>query len=218
VFNLPCASGLSAALSEWQARLPARDRSDMRISARRAARSCAVGRADQAAIGNPTVICIGGTAMSHEDIRLRPRKVLVVEDDLDCLECLALLVELGGHSVETAVNGLQGVQKAEQYRPEIILMGICMPEMNGYEAARRIRAQPWGRRMLLVAVTGAGCPERCLESGFDVHQWKPVDLEVLTGLLSGPLPHEEVGGQALGKGLSRRPFRRELLLRRLRGR
>jgi CheY-like chemotaxis protein len=80
------------------------------------------------------------------------------------------------------------VQAAAAFRPDVALLDIGMPKMNGYEAARHIREQPWGKRMVLVAVTGWGQPEdrrRTAEAGFDHHLVKPVEPKALENLLDG---------------------------------
>jgi CheY-like chemotaxis protein/two-component sensor histidine kinase len=115
------------------------------------------------------------------------RRILVADDNNDALESLATLLQLSGHEVYTAVNGAVALESAEQHRPEVALLDIGMPKLDGYEVARRIRAQPWGQRMTLVALTGWGQDSdrrRSQEAGFDCHLVKPVDLEVLESLLA----------------------------------
>ena len=117
----------------------------------------------------------------------RPRRVLIVDDNRDSANSLATLLKLTGHDVYTANDGLEAVEVAANVEPEVILMDIGMPRLNGYEAARRIRTQ-WGReRVTLVALTGWGQAEdrsRSKEAGFDAHLLKPVDLAALTKLLA----------------------------------
>ena len=112
-------------------------------------------------------------------------RVLVVDDNYDAAASLAMLLKLMGHEVETAHDGLEAVAKAKTFRANVILLDIGMPRLNGYEAARQIRAQ--GKKGLkLVALTGWGQQEdrrRSEEAGFDAHLVKPVDLTVLTKLL-----------------------------------
>jgi signal transduction histidine kinase len=118
------------------------------------------------------------------------RRILVVDDNRDSADGLAMLLELGGDEVRTAYDGLAAVEAAAQFRPEAVLMDIGMPMLNGYDAARRIREQPWGRDVLLIALTGWGQDEDrrlSLEAGFDVHLTKPVDHRALTKLLAGRL-------------------------------
>jgi signal transduction histidine kinase len=118
------------------------------------------------------------------------RRILVADDNSDALESLATLLELGGHEVFSAANGALALESAERHRPEVALLDIGMPKLDGYEVARRIRAQPWGRSITLVALTGWGQDSdrrRSGEAGFDSHLVKPLDLEKLTELL-GRLP------------------------------
>ncbi len=115
------------------------------------------------------------------------RRVLIVDDNEDGAESLAMLLQLGGHETHTAHDGLQAMEAAERLRPDVVLLDIGLPRLNGYEVCRRIREQPWGRDLILVAVTGWGQQEdRRLsrEAGFDTHIVKPVDPEGLLGLLA----------------------------------
>ena len=114
------------------------------------------------------------------------RRILVADDNSDALESLATLLELGGHEVFSAANGALALESAERNLPEVALLDIGMPKLDGYEVARRIRAQPWGRRITLVALTGWGQESdrrRSGEAGFDSHLVKPLDLDKLTALL-----------------------------------
>ena len=114
------------------------------------------------------------------------RRILVADDNSDALESLATLLELSGHEVFSAANGALALESAERHLPEVALLDIGMPKLDGYEVARRIRAQPWGRRITLVALTGWGQESdrrRSGEAGFDSHLVKPLDLDKLTALL-----------------------------------
>jgi PAS domain S-box-containing protein len=105
-------------------------------------------------------------------------RILVADDNRDAVRSLALLLRMMGHEVHTAHDGLEAVQAAATFRPDAALLDIGMPKMNGYEAARSIREQPWGRNTVLVAVTGWGQEEdkrRAREVGFNEHMTKPVD-------------------------------------------
>jgi signal transduction histidine kinase len=129
------------------------------------------------------------------------RRILVADDNNDALESLATLLQLSGHEVYTAANGAIALESAEQHRPEVALLDIGMPKLDGYEVARRIRAQPWGQRITLVALTGWGQDSdrrRSQEAGFDSHLVKPLDLDKLTELLAA-LP---VAGSAAARGAS----------------
>jgi PAS domain S-box-containing protein len=119
--------------------------------------------------------------------RARRRRVLVVDDNEDGADSLAMLLRLGGHEAHTAHDGLAAVEAAQRLRPDVVLLDIGLPGLNGYEACRRIREQPWGRDLKLVAVTGWGQEEdrhRSREAGFDTHVVKPVDPDVLQTLLA----------------------------------
>lgn len=114
------------------------------------------------------------------------KRVLVVDDNLDSAESLSLLLELMGHSVRTAHDGEQALAEADAFRPELVLMDIGMPRMDGYEAARRLRQADWSADTVLVALTGWGQDEdkrRSEEAGFDHHLIKPVDPAALEALL-----------------------------------
>ena len=115
------------------------------------------------------------------------RRVLVVDDNRDSAESIALLVEIWGHEVRTAFDGPSALDIAAAYRPEVILLDIGLPGMDGYEVARRLR-QGAGGGPVLVAMTGYGMEEdrrRSREAGFDHHLVKPVDPEGLRVLLAG---------------------------------
>jgi signal transduction histidine kinase/ActR/RegA family two-component response regulator len=110
------------------------------------------------------------------------QRILLADDNRDSLESLALLLELQGNEVRTAGDGAAAVAEAESFRPDVALLDVGMPRMNGYEACRLIRAQEWGRNMLLIALTGWGQATdraRSQEAGFDHHFVKPVDPKVL---------------------------------------
>jgi signal transduction histidine kinase len=126
------------------------------------------------------------------------RRILVADDNNDALESLATLLQLGGHDVVTASNGALALENAERHRPEVMLLDIGMPVLDGYEVARRVRAQPWGRSVTLVALTGWGQDSdrrRSREAGFDSHLVKPLDMDKLAELLDG-LPPIAMTGSA----------------------
>jgi PAS domain S-box-containing protein len=115
------------------------------------------------------------------------RRILIADDNRDSAEVLSLVLEHVGYKVQTAFNGLEAVQAATTFRPDVALLDIGMPGLNGYEAARRIREQPWGGDMVLVAITGWGQEEdkrQAREAGFDYHLTKPVDPADLQKLLA----------------------------------
>ena len=115
------------------------------------------------------------------------QRVLVVDDNRDAAESLAMLLELDNCTVSVAHDGLQALEALESFKPQLALLDIGMPGMDGYELARRIRATRLGREVQLVALTGWGQADdkkRAAESGFDQHLTKPVDPELLTELLT----------------------------------
>jgi signal transduction histidine kinase/DNA-binding response OmpR family regulator len=115
------------------------------------------------------------------------RRILVVDDNIDSAESMAMMLELSGHDVATAHDGLEGVERAKEFRPHVMLLDIGMPKLDGYEAARSIRQEPWGKEMVLVALTGWGQQEdkqRSREAGFDAHLVKPIDFEALEELVA----------------------------------
>jgi signal transduction histidine kinase/ActR/RegA family two-component response regulator len=122
-----------------------------------------------------------------EKTTTQPKCCILVADDLrDTAESLAMMLRLAGHEVQTANDGLEAVQAAAAFRPDIALLDIGMPKMNGYEAARSIRREPWGKNIVLIAVTGWGQEDdkrRAVEAGFDHHLTKPVSPGALEKLL-----------------------------------
>lgn len=114
------------------------------------------------------------------------RRVLVVDDNWDVAAMLTALVKLVGYDVRTAHDGADAVEQAEEYRPHIILMDIGMPRLSGLDAARRIRRQPAGASVRLIAITGWGQEmdrQRSKEAGFDLHLVKPVEMDELFKVL-----------------------------------
>ena len=116
-----------------------------------------------------------------------PRRVLVVDDNLDAAEGLAMLLTLKGHQVSTAYDGQGALDRARELQPDVVLLDIGLPRLDGFEVARRLREEHPRRRMLLVALTGYGQERdrlRAREAGFDHHLLKPVRLEMLEQLLT----------------------------------
>lgn len=118
------------------------------------------------------------------------RRVLVADDNRDACAGLAQLLSLMGHAVHTANDGEQAVALALAHQPEVLILDIGMPVLDGYEVARAVRGQPWGARPYLVAATGWGQDtdrRQAMEAGFDLHLTKPFDIRRLTELLARPL-------------------------------
>jgi PAS domain S-box-containing protein len=118
-------------------------------------------------------------------------RILIVDDNRDSADSLAMLLRILDNDSHPAYDGQQGVDLAEEVRPDVILLDIGLPKLNGYDACRRIRARPWAKRVVLIAVTGWGQEEdrrRSREAGFDHHLVKPVDPQELLKLLTGVKP------------------------------
>ncbi|MBA2290837.1 MAG: PAS domain S-box protein [Gemmatimonadales bacterium] len=114
------------------------------------------------------------------------RTILVVDDNRDSATSLAMLLEVNGHQTHTAYDGAQAVEAAATLQPDVVLLDIGMPTMNGYEACRRIREAPGGTTIVLIALTGWGQDQdrqRSQEAGFDHHLVKPVDPHALMELI-----------------------------------
>jgi CheY-like chemotaxis protein len=121
---------------------------------------------------------------------ITPRRLLIVDDNIEAAETLTMLLRMMGHEVLSAHSGQAALERAAELCPEVVLLDIGMPDMNGYEVARRLRALPGMDHPLLVALTGWGAAEdrrRAEEAGFDLHLTKPADLGVLEEILRRPL-------------------------------
>jgi CheY-like chemotaxis protein len=118
----------------------------------------------------------------------RGHRILLADDNRDALDSLATLLQCDGHEVHTAGDGAEALALAAKCRPDVMLLDIGMPKLDGYEVARRVRAEPWGKGTVLIALTGWGQDEdrrRSRDAGFDLHVVKPVDLAALEHLLAG---------------------------------
>ncbi len=124
-----------------------------------------------------------------------PLKILVVDDNRDGADSLSEMLQLMGNDTRTGYDGEQAVAMAVDYRPDVILLDIGLPKLNGYEACRAIRQQAWSQGMVLIAVTGWGQDKdrsRTREAGFDHHMVKPLDPQELMKILDGlNLAHQE---------------------------
>ncbi|WKB53626.1 hybrid sensor histidine kinase/response regulator [Eleftheria terrae] len=124
------------------------------------------------------------------------RRVLVVDDNEDAARSLAMVLELQGHHVCTANDGADAIRMVRSFSPELVLLDIGLPQLNGYEVARHLRRQDWGRSLCLVALTGWGQQQDkrlAAEAGFDQHLTKPVEPDALAAILA-QLPSQ--GGPA----------------------
>jgi PAS domain S-box-containing protein len=120
-------------------------------------------------------------------VRGAARRILIADDNADAAELLEMWLKLGGHDVRSAQDGEAALILAETMQPDVLLLDIGMPKVNGYEVARRIREKPWGSRAMLIALTGWGQEEdlrRSRDAGFDHHLTKPVDPSAIDALIA----------------------------------
>jgi CheY-like chemotaxis protein len=154
------------------------------------ARSAGPGQGSEFIVRLPAVVgLLSDPPKCHDATPLaaNQRRILVIDDNETAAHVLAMLLKALGNEVRTAFDGLTGIEMAREFRPDIILLDIGMPKLNGYETARRIREQIWGKSMVLAALTGWGQEEdkrRTREAGFDHHFVKPIEPEVLHKLLA----------------------------------
>ena len=123
---------------------------------------------------------------SAEPGESRPLRILIADDNVDGADSLALLLQAEGHVVLTAIDGRQAIEVAEAFRPDVILMDIAMPNLDGLEATREIRRRPWGGRVRIIALTAwdqEAERRRTLAAGMNNHLVKPVDLQALAAVL-----------------------------------
>ncbi len=155
------------------------------------ARSDGSGKGSEFTVRMPVVPMLAGVVTSRDDearqdIPIRFR-ILVADDNIDAAESMGMMLRLMGNDVRTVRDGLQAVEEAAAFRPDVALLDIGMPGLNGYESARRIREQRWGKEIVLVALTGWGQEEdkrRAAEAGFDRHFTKPVSPAELAQLMA----------------------------------
>jgi CheY-like chemotaxis protein len=130
--------------------------------------------------------CDSGTA-PDPPTTAHSSRVLVVDDDRDGAEALAILLRLAGHTVETAYDGVEALSAAERFRPQVVLLDVAMPDLDGFDVAVRMRARGWASGLKVIAVTGhnrAEDRELARRSRFDGYLLKPVDFAQLSALLS----------------------------------
>jgi PAS domain S-box-containing protein len=154
------------------------------------ARSRGQGRGSEFVVRLPALSSLpeASSQASPERTLPRGRRILVVDDNRDAAEALAELLEILGNESHMAHSGREAIAAAERHRPDVVFLDIGLPELNGLEVCRRIRAEKWSAGMVLIALTGWGQEEdrrRSREAGFDGHLVKPVDLAELDRLLGG---------------------------------
>lgn len=116
----------------------------------------------------------------------KARRVLLIDDNIDAAESLAQLLALSGHDARIAGDGARGLALADDFRPEVVFCDLGLPGMSGYEVAKALRSRPFGRDIVIAALTGYGQPgdrEKTAQAGFDAHLVKPVDPSVIESFL-----------------------------------
>lgn len=127
----------------------------------------------------------------HAAVQASGLKILVVDDNREVADSCCMLIELSGHQVRSAYTGADALALAESFRPHVVLTDIGLPDIDGYEVARRIRASDWGGSVVLVAITGWGEEEHQRQSqaaGFSHHLTKPIDPKTIESLLESLAP------------------------------
>lgn len=117
----------------------------------------------------------------------KPLRILVVDDNVDAADSLEQLLKRAGHAVRAMHGGLESVDAARNYKPDVMLLDIALPGLNGYQIAERLRSTPETKGIVLIATTGYGQDEdrqRAMQSGFDHHVTKPIDSHALGEILS----------------------------------
>ena len=133
------------------------------------------------AVGEHLVVPVNALLFRSEGLR-----VVIVDDNHDSADSLAMLMQLTGNKTYMAHDGVEAVEAVEKYRPEVLLLDIGLPGLDGHEVCRRVRQQPWGKDIIVIALTGWGQEDdrrKSEEAGFDGHLVKPVDFEQLSQAL-----------------------------------
>jgi two-component system CheB/CheR fusion protein len=151
------------------------------------ARSAGLGKGSEFCVRLPTSSKPpAALPLAEPPVGVSPRSILIVDDNPDTVTLFGLLLQRQGHEIHIAHDGLEAVAAAAELRPDVVLLDVGLPKLDGYEAARRIRQQAGAKKLLLIAVTGWGQDEdrrRSKEAGFDAHLVKPMDITVLNELL-----------------------------------
>jgi len=132
-------------------------------------------------------------------------KILVVDDNRDAAQTLSMALCFGGYEVHTAFSGAQALQIGAREHPQAVVLDVGMPEMDGYETARHLRRESWGRHAVVIAVTGWGQDEDKLDArlaGFDEHLTKPVDFSSLETMLARLLAAQRQAAESRLRGLA----------------
>lgn len=159
------------------------------------AQSSGPGRGSTFAVRLPRIERPAARAADASTTAVTPRQILIVDDNADAADTLAALLQLKGHQTQIAYSARDALQRAAAFRPDVALLDIGLPEMNGYELAQRLRALPHLGSLRLIALTGYGQAEdrqRGLAAGFDEHLVKPVVLSALERALQSGMLDDNV--------------------------
>jgi CheY-like chemotaxis protein len=158
------------------------------------ARSAGEGQGSEFVVRLPIAAGAPSTVRSPRDVAQDSaisRRILVVDDNEDSAKTLAMLLKMTGNETYTAHDGIGAIEAVEKHRPDVVLLDIGLPKLNGHDVCRRVRNQSWGKDVVVIALTGWGQEEdlrRSREAGFDGHLVKPVDYAELMQLLSALVP------------------------------
>jgi CheY-like chemotaxis protein len=160
------------------------------------ARSAGPGRGSQFVVRLPVATTAGIPAVPRhpiDDGQAVKRRILIVDDNRDAAKSLQMLLNIVGHDTLTTYDGETAINAIQELQPDVVLLDLGLPVIDGYEVARRVRAQRWGHDIVLIALTGWGQDEdrqRSMAAGFNGHLVKPVEYQVLTELLNSlPAAH-----------------------------
>jgi PAS domain S-box-containing protein len=164
------------------------------------ARSEGPGRGSEFVVRLPVVVerVPASTTSKEKRILASSFRILIVDDNRDAADSLGMMLRFMGNDIRTAYDGEEAVRAAEEFRPQVMLLDIGMPKLSGYDACRSIREQPWGKSMVLIAVTGWGNEEdkrKAKDAGFDRHMVKPAAPDELMQLLASL--HEQSQGSSI---------------------
>jgi PAS domain S-box-containing protein len=153
------------------------------------ARSAGEGQGSEFVVRLPILQKAAEVSSTATDARVESsmqRRILIVDDNKDSADSLAMLLEITGNKTFMAHDGVEAVEAIEKHRPEVVLLDIGLPKLDGYEVCRRVREQPWGKDIVVIALTGWGQEDdrrKSEEAGFNGHLVKPVDYDKLLQLL-----------------------------------
>ena len=154
------------------------------------ARSAGEGQGSEFVVQLPMIDKPAVVSSRVSDVAAEPasqRRILIVDDNVDSADSLAMLLEITGNQTYLAHDGVEAIESIEKYRPEVVLLDIGLPKLDGHEVCRRVREQPWGKDIRIIALTGWGQDDdrrKSEEAGFNGHLVKPVDYDKLLALLS----------------------------------